>query len=70
MTVVEFKGSKKKVITPESALVEILSTKPEKLICISIDEEGNLSFNSTKMTYAEMTWYLELVKLQFLLGVV
>lgn len=69
MTIHEFK-TKKKTITPESALVEVLATNPEKLICISLTADGDMNFNSTKMTYAEMAWYLELVKLHLLLGVI
>lgn len=71
MTVVEFKGIKKKaVVTPQSALLEILATKPEKLICISLNSDGDVSYHSTTMSYAEMAWYLELVRLQLLMGVV
>lgn len=69
MTVVEFKGvKKKKTVTPESALLDILATKPEKLICISLNAEGDVSYHSTTMTYAEVAWYLELVRLQMLMG--
>lgn len=70
MTIVEFKGAKKKkTITPESALLDIMATKPEKLICISLNADGDISYHSTTMTFAEMAWYLELVKLQLLMGI-
>lgn len=71
MTVVEFKGIKKKaVVTPQSALLDIMATKPEKLICISLNADGDVSYHSTSMSFSEMAWYLDLVKLQLLMGLV
>lgn len=71
MSVVEFKGPiKKKSVTPENALLEVLATKPVKLIVIGVSAERDLSFFSSTMPTCEMAWYMDQVKQALLMGVV
>lgn len=66
-TVVPFR-TKRKLVTAESALVDVLATKPAKLVILAEAEDGDLTLFSTNVNLAEMLWLMEQCRLAMLSG--